>query len=651
MTTKRELTCRGLLIGTLITLIFTAANIYLGLKIGMTIASSIPAAIISMSILRTLSHSHILENNIVQTQASASAAISFVFATLPAFIIMGHWQSFPFWPVFLATAAGGVAGVIFTVPLRHALIRRPDLPFPEGVACAEVLEAGFSHHSGRAVRLLGVATLISAIFTVLTTGTRWLASGFILAQPLGRAIFCLQGAYSTALLGVGYLIGLRGGLAMLLGVAIAWLVAVPVSSAQIMRLPIDLPVFDIATQIWAERVRFIGAGAIAIAAIWTLFQLVPGVMSGLRALASRQDAAHLATEEQDLPLKFLVLSSLIVAVALFGSFYGFLPGHGAITIILALGSVLLCLILSFLVAASCGYMAGLIGSSSSPISGITIIAIMAICLLLRLAEASPLLGAHLTAANQTTIIAFTLFILTSLTASAAISNDNLQDLKTGQILGATPWKQQAALMIGCIIGAIVTPPILNLLHHAYGFLGESLAATSAAPPLAAPQATLMLSLARGIMLGRMDWTMFSIGAGIGLTMILLENVCKGKGFSLPALAIGMGIYLPPDVSVTIGFGGLIAFLCGKWRSKRKYGADAQSQTLVACGFIVGESLTGIILAIANVSAPSLLRHMPMPDPWVRQWLGVAAFLAAAFWMASLKSGAGDLFKPSRASQS
>ncbi|UYH51658.1 oligopeptide transporter, OPT family [Candidatus Kirkpatrickella diaphorinae] len=639
MTTKRELTCRGLLIGTLITLIFTAANIYLGLKIGMTIASSIPAAIISMSILRALSHSHILENNIVQTQASASAAISFVFATLPAFIIMGHWQTFPFWPVFLATAAGGVAGVIFTVPLRHALIRRPDLPFPEGVACAEVLEAGFSHHSGRALRLLSIATLLSAIFTVLTSGTKWLASGFILARPLGRAIFCLQGAYSTALLGVGYLIGLRGGLAMLLGVAIAWLMAVPILSAHMMRLPDDLPIFDVATQIWAEKVRFIGAGAIAIAAIWTLVQLAPGVISGLRALASRRDEARPAAEEQDLPLKYLVLSSLIVAVALFGSFFNFLPGHGPMSVMLALGSVFLCLILSFLVAASCGYMAGLIGSSSSPISGIMIIAIIAICLLLRLAEASPFLRAHLTAANQSMIIAFTLFILTSLTASAAISNDNLQDLKTGQILGATPWKQQVALIIGCIVGAVVTPPILNLLHQAYGFLGESLVATSAAPPLAAPQATLMLSLARGIMLGRMDWTMFSIGAGIGLAMILLENFSKGKAYALPALAIGMGIYLPPDVSVTIAFGSLVAFLCVKWRSRRNQGTDAQGQTLIACGFIVGESLTGIILAITNVSAPSLLQHMPVPGPWVRQWLGGLAFLAAAFWMASLKSGA------------
>jgi len=651
MTTKRELTCRGLLIGTLITLIFTAANIYLGLKIGMTIASSIPAAIISMSILRALSHSHILENNIVQTQASASAAISFVFATLPAFVIMGHWHSFPFWPVFLATAAGGVAGVIFTVPLRHALIRRPDLPFPEGVACAEVLEAGFSHHSGRALRLLSVATLLSAIFTVLTSGTKWLASGFILAKPLGRAIFCLQGAYSTALLGVGYLIGLRGGLAMLLGVAIAWLMAVPILSAHMMRLPVDLPIFDVATQIWAEKVRFIGAGAIAITATWTLIQLAPGVISGLRALASRRGEARPAAEERDLPLKYLILSSVIVAVALFGSFYNFLPEHGPMSVMLALGSVILCLILSFLVAASCGYMAGLIGSSSSPISGIMIIAIIAICLLLRLAEATPFFNAHLTAANQTTIIAFTLFILTSLTASAAISNDNLQDLKTGQILGATPWKQQVALMIGCIVGAVVTPPILDLLHQAYGFLGESLVATSATPPLAAPQATLMLSLARGIMLGRMDWTMFSIGAGIGLTMILLENVFKGKAYALPALAIGMGIYLPPDVSVTIAFGSLIAFLCSKWRSRRNHGSDAQGQTLIACGFIVGESLTGIILAIANVSAPALLQHIPTPDPWARQWLGVGAFLAAAFWMASLKSGADDTSQPSRASQS
>lgn len=636
MMTERELTFRGLVIGTLITVTFTAANVYLGLKIGMTIASSISAAIISMSILRALRRSSILENNIVQTQASASAAISFVFATLPAFIIMGHWHRFPFWPVFFATAAGGIAGVIFTVPLRHALLRRPDLPFPEGVACAEILEAGFAHHSGRAMRMLGSATIISAIFTVLTSALRWLASGFVLAQPIGRAIFCLQGAYSTALLGVGCLIGLQGGLAMLLGVAIAWFIAVPFLSAQIIVHPDHLPIFETATQIWSEKVRFIGAGAIAITAIWTLIQLAPSVVAGLRGMTISVDEAGKATTERDMKLRYLVALGVIATSALFTSFYAFLPSHDMETAVIAMGSVFVCLVLSFLVAASCGYMAGLIGSSSSPISGVMIIAIIAICLLLRFLEQISHRHTFLSETSQMTTIAFTLFILTSLTASAAISNDNLQDLKTGQILGATPWKQQLALIIGCIAGALVTPPILNLLHDAYGFLGESLRTSSTISPLAAPQATLMLSLARGIMRGDIDWTMLMIGAGIGLATIVQEKIFQGKAFSFPSLAIGMGIYLPADVSVTIAFGSLIASFCGRRRLAKNRSAENQNQTLIACGFIVGESLAGIALAAANISVPSLFQNVSMPDPWVRHGLGLTAFIAATIWIASVK---------------
>ncbi|XP_003738636.1 uncharacterized protein LOC100906773, partial [Galendromus occidentalis] len=439
------------------------------------------------------------------------------------------------------------------------------------------------------------------------------------------------GAWSTALLGVGYLIGLGGGIAMLVGVAIAWLIAVPLIGAQTGILASEGHLLEFASTIWMSRVRFIGAGTIAVASLWTLAQLAPGVIDGLKTLWKSRNAQDTAPCERDLPAWFIISTVIAVAITLFLSFYSFLPSHNAQTALFTIASVALCLILSFLIAASCGYMAGLIGASSSPISGVMIIAIIAICLVFRGLHGIGSRASQLFPHEEGLDVAFALFVLTALTASAAISNDNLQDLKTGQLVSATPWKQQIALIIGCVVGAAITAPILNLLHEAYGFAGE-VSAHGGNLVLTAPQATLMLSLARGILGGDMDWAMFTIGAVTGVSFIFFERFLQTKGLTLPALAVGMGIYLPSDVSVTIALGGAVAHVTQKWSRRPVSDRTDQPGTLVACGFIVGESLMGIAIAGMHVVRPDIFDRFTPPSPELRQISSAFIFAAITFWI-------------------
>jgi len=600
----RELSVRGIVLGILITFVFTAANVYIGLKVAFTFATSIPAAVISMAVLSLFKNSSILENNIVQTVASAAGTLSAIIFVLPGLVIVGWWSGFPFWTTFWICASGGVLGVLFTIPLRRAMVTNSDLPYPEGVAAAEVLEVGHMIGADNAtetrVGLLAVifGTLASALMALLEA-TRLMATELRSFFRIGPCATSFTMSFSLALLGAGYLVGLSVGVAILLGLAIAWLGAVPALSTVIPQH--GAPFADYVESIWYNNVRFIGAGAMGVAALWTLTKLTAPVLRGIIATVSASRAAKTGTDLHDVdlsPVWIALLSALCLAViaTLLKTFLGDTP-FAAETGRLLMTAVPFVVIGGFVVAAITGYMAGLIGASNSPISGVGILAVL-ICATLLISVLHPPEG------TRGALVAYALFTTAIVFAIATISNDNLQDLKTGQIIGATPRAQQIALIIGVIAGALVIPPVLNLLNQANGFAGGPRLATAIAAPLSAPQANLISTLARGVIEQRLDWHMIGLGAAIGVATILLDEFLgMRKGLRLPPLAVGMGIYLPMAVTMPVVLGAVLGHIFDRWSAHPRPGRRGRTpeQTkrlavLVASGMIVGESLFGVLLA-------------------------------------------------------
>ena len=659
----RELTLRGMILGALITVVFTASNVYLGLKVGLTFASSIPAAVISMAVLKFFKGSDILENNMVQTQASAAGTLSSIIFVLPGLLMAGYWSGFPFWQTALLCMAGGILGVIFTVPLRYAMVVKSDLPYPEGVAAAEILKVG-SHEEGQdekggsGIKELATGGALAGVVSFCTGGLRVAADSASYWFKSGAAIFQLPMGFSLALLGAGYLVGLTGGIAILLGISIAWGVAVPYFSSGVPQ-PADMEMVAFAMKLWKEKVRFIGAGTIGIAAVWTLLMLLKPMTEGMKMSFKSFGGGAPAAErvDQDLSPKAMIFWVLSMMLILGVSFYHFIgDSHisGGMAWLLVIVCTLLASVIGFLVAAACGYMAGLVGSSSSPISGVGIVSIVAISLVLLLVGESN--GLMADEANRKFLLALTLFCGSSVIAVASISNDNLQDLKTGYLMKATPWRQQVALIIGCIVGAFVISPVLELLYEAYGFTGamprEGMDATQA---LAAPQATLMTTIATGIFSHNLQWDYIFIGVGIGVVLIVVDLVLKkssGGKLALPVLAVGMGIYLPPSVTMPIVAGALLAavlkYAVGK-KAENREGRLKNAErigTLFSAGLIVGESLIGVVLAfIIAVSVTNGGSDAPLAldlENWdtAAKWLGLGFFAAGVALFARLVLKAG-----------
>ncbi len=600
-----ELTARGIVLGILITLVFTAANVYFGLKAGLTFATSIPAAVISMALLRRAAGNSIGETNIVQTIASSAGTLSSIIFVLPGLVMIGWWTGFPYWMSTTLCALGGVLGVMYSIPLRRALVTNSPLPYPEGVACAEVLKVGHAADSGEANRQ-GLAAIVAG--TVVSAGFSIVVATQLFAANLAQ-YFRLPGGekgngpatgydlnFSFALLAVGHLVGLWVGIAILVGACIAWLGGVPY-----LTLGVDGAAEAVALFAWSKKVRFIGAGCIAVAAIWTLIKLAKPVVAGLHsaAMSARVRKAGradtLPRNEQDIPIGTVGLITLacMLPIGFMLSSFATSAGLGDQIGLLVVGGVVYVVLMSFFVAAVCGYMAGLIGSSNSPLSGVGILVVIGVSLLLALVV-KPMLPPS----TGQALVAFALFVTAVVFAVATISNDNLQDLKTGQLVDATPWRQQVALIIGVLAGAIVIPPVLDLLNQAYGFAGAP--GADAKKALAAPQAALISALAKGVIQGDLDWSLIRIGALIGVACIVIDEVMKrasgGKAHLAP-LAVGLGIYLPMNSTLMI----VIGAVAGWWFEKRaayKRDPEATKQlgVLLASGLIVGESLLGVILA-------------------------------------------------------
>ncbi|MFN2460252.1 MAG: OPT family oligopeptide transporter [Candidatus Velthaea sp.] len=651
-----ELTYRSLILGGLITLVFTAANVYLGLKVGLTFASSIPAAVISMAVLRGFKSVSIYENNIVQTVASAAGTLSSIIFVLPGLVMVGWWQGFPFWPSFGVCVVGGILGVMYTIPLRRAMVTTSDLPYPEGVAAAEVLRVGLAPRGNRApgaargadaenkagLFVVAGGSIVSAAFAAISA-TRLFAGEVAVYFRAGASATGFGTSLSLALLGAGHLIGLSVGLAMLAGLVIAWVFATPILTAL---NPAAGSAADVATSVWAHKVRFIGAGAIGISAIWTLGKLARPVWNGvLSAMAASRrtvmdDGSALPRTERDIPIGIVAVICLACLIPLAALLAAFLSGTAlaAMTVPLVLGAIVYVVVAGFLVAAACGYMAGLIGSSNSPVSGLAILTVIGASLLLLAMTrgAGPQSGAAL--------VAYALFVTAVVLCVATIANDNLQDLKTGQLVDATPWRQQVALIVGVFFGAVVIPPILDLLNRAYGFAGApNLHAAAVAQPLPAPQATLISALAKGVLQSNVDWGLIGIGVVVGIGVIVLDEVLGlARKRRLPPLAVGIGIYLPAGTIVPVVIGAVLGHYYDRWaQGARNAGMAKRFGVLLASGLIVGESLfgvllAGIIVASGNGSPLAVVGDAFAPMANVLGTLVFAALIAGSYrWIAAL----------------
>ena len=651
---RLELTLRALVLGCLLAVIFTAANTYLGLQVGLTFASAIPAAVISMAILRTLRNSTIWENMTVQTVASVGGAMSSIIFVLPGLVMVGWWLEFPFWESVMICILGGILGVTFSIPLRRALVVNGGLPYPEGVAAAEVLKVGSpgAEQTEEAVRenkaglwVVIWGAIVSAAYALGVSARAFAgeAARFVaLPASLGGGATGVGVGMQFALLGAGHLIGLAVGLAQLFGLALAWLIAVPiltspdyVSWAQGMGLEsiaaglAGAPAEELAGTVWAREVRFMGAGVIGVAAIWTLIKLagplIGGLASALAANRRRQAGEALDITEQDIPITRVALLSLLalggIGVLLAVVANGM--GLGSAAPLLVVGGLIYVIVIGFAVAAICGYMAGLIGSSNSPVSGVGILAIVIASLLMLVVLVITGLPA------DPNVVAFALIVTAIVFAVAVIANDNLQDLKTGQLVAATPWRQQTALIIGCVAGALVIPFVLNQLNLAFGFEGGP--PGIADEPLAAPQATLISALANGVIAGNLRWDLIGVGALIGGVIVILDEVLRkttGNKIKLPPLAVGIGFYLPAAVTFMLVIGAVCGFFYNKAVAGKAYGEVAKRMgVLLASGLIVGESLFGVFNAATIVASGNAdwAAVLGLAETWPAMIVGIAVF--------------------------
>ncbi len=629
----RQLTFRAVVLAIVLAVILSAANAYLGLFAGLTIATAIPAAVVSMGVLRLLGGGTILENNIVQTGASAGSSIAAgVIFTIPALVIMGYWPDFKYWWVLGIAGLGGLLGVLFSVPLRRSMIVEDPLPFPEGKAAAEVLKAG--DNPGPGMKILAISGVIGAFVKLAAaSGLRmipdtWTQSAYIGSSKLTAFIGT---NLSPALLGVGYIVGLNVGIVVVSGSILSWHIAIPLYQAFFMNSDPALAASiatassaDAAFAIWGAKIRYLGVGAMLIGGIWTLFSLrkslLKGIKSGFAAARKSTGGAEVAETDRDLPMKWMLVALLVFTLPLLG-LYQAIVGQWLVSIPMTI----IMIVAGFLFVSVSAYLAGLIGSSNNPVSGITISTILfaSAILVLMLGRDSPI-GA-----------VAAIMIGAVVCCAAAVGGDNLQDLKAGYLVGATPWKQQLMLGIGAFSCALIMAPVLNLLAHAYG-----IGAPTAEHPnsLAAPQANLMASVARGLFGGDLPWAMIWLGVVVGAAIIALDHWLKatGKRFRVPVLAAAIGIYLPLELMVPIFVGGLLAHLVERFHKIRGDDEEGRDRVhrpgvLFAAGLITGEALMGIAIAIPIVVA-GRADVLALPELFhLNQWIGLVV-LAVVGWL-------------------
>jgi putative OPT family oligopeptide transporter len=628
-----QLTVKAIVLGIVLSAVLAGANAYLGLFAGLTVSASIPAAVISMAVLKLFKESNILENNIVQTAASAGESLAAgVIFTLPALIILNYWNVFDYVWVTAIAGLGGLLGVLFTIPLRRSLIVEQQLTYPEGAATAEVLRAGAS--PGHGAKLLAWAAAIGGLTKLAETGLRLWSGTAQAAAYVGQSTIAYIGTnLSPALIGVGYIVGLNIAVLVFLGGVISWYVAIPIYSTYFLQSDPALaaqfaggaPAADLAFAIWTSKIRYLGVGAMLVGGIWALISmrasLLSGIRSGLRRRVLDVGGGYDHTDH-DTPMRLVLAGVALFVVPIFVVYYSVVDAVGV-----AAAMTIIMLIAGFLFSSVAGYMAGLVGSSNNPISGVTIATILLTSLLLLL-----LMGAEQTAGPAAAIM-----VGAVVCCAAAIGGDNLQDLKAGYLLGATPWRQQFMQAVGVVAAVLVIAPILNLLLTAYG-IGPPTAAQPNA--LLAPQATLMASVAQGVFGAGLPWTMIACGAVVGVAIIVVDEYLKAARarWRAPVLAVAVGIYLPLELAVTIFAGGLIAHFAARRRNAAAGAGndgDSRNGVLFAAGLITGEALIGIFMAVPIVISgdPDVIALSVGVPAWFGLFV-IAAIMAGIYRVAT-----------------
>lgn len=667
-----ETTLKAILLGIILAIVLAGSNAYLGLKMGQTISASIPAAVISMAVLRLFRNSTILENNIVQTIASAGEVIaaSTIF-TIPALLVLQYWQTLDYWQITMVAVIGGTLGVLFSVPLRRALIIDGGLQFPEGVATAEVLKAGASkessQESGGASLLLGGA-IGASIMKFLQSGFQIMSESVAGWFKVGGTVFGFSNGLSLAMVGAGYIVGLKVAINLLVGALIAWGVIVPLyaylGGPEAFNLAPDVSAEAFAMAIKGAKIRYIGVGTMVFGGVYAILNLVKPIKA---AVSSSFTAMKLARQglaekpirtEHDIPMTWVIGGTLLLAIPIALLFNHVMASANlplsTTTYALTLGFLTVAaLIIGFICASIGGYMAGIVGSSANPLSGITIGAILLVSFSLLV-----ILGNEITfgvaSKEVLSLAAVVIFIGGVVAAAASLSCDNLQDLKSGQLVGATPWKQQLTLIIGVVAGSAVVAPILQLLFEAYGIGGvfprEGMDPSKA---LAAPQATLMASVAQGIFEHKLDWALVMIGIGIGFIMVLIDRLIlapRKSEYRLSALAIALGIYLPLDVVLPLITGGLISYFARRSLKKqvaaepeevkeKAFTRAERKGLLFSAGLIAGDAMIGIFLAIpfAAYQSTSVFAIVDETFSQTATILGTLGFAAFAYILYNLGS--------------
>lgn len=613
-----EITVKAVLLGIILSMVLAGANAYLGLFAGMTASASIPAAVISMGVLSLFKKHNILEDNIVQTAASAGESLAAgVIFTIPALVLMGYWETFDYLEVAKIASVGGLIGVLFTIPLRRALIVEAKLTYPEGIATAAVLRAGHAdQNSGEdevqgGLKLLTLASITAALMKLGQQGFALWHSALEGATHLGRSVFGVGMDLSPALISVGYIVGRNISILVFAGGVLSWFIAIPIYTAI---YGFEGNALEAANTIWDTEIRYLGVGAMVVGGIWSLIKLfnplMLGIKSSLKAYSKIKDGHTPKREENDIPIKYVGIALLVLMIPVFMIYNDILP-----TGQLAFLITVIMMVFGFFFSAVAAYMAGVVGSSNNPISGVTVATVLfASLLLLAIMGSGSLQGA-----------AAAIMVGAVVCNAAAIGGDNLQDLKTGHIIGATPWKQQVMQVVGVLSAAIVLGLVLDILHTAY---------TIGSPTLSAPQATLMKAVAEGVFEGNLPWNMVISGAILGVIIIILDirQERKGSDFRIPILAVAVGIYLPISLSTPIFIGGMLAHTgdkMGATEMTRKKGL------LLAAGLITGEALMGIFVAL-----PIFLTADKDWWPTISGfgWLGSILIIAISIWfLITLKS--------------
>ena len=643
-----ELTLRSVILAICLTLILAISNAYLALKLGILTSASIPAAMISIGILRFFKGSTLLENNAVQTAASAGEAVAGgIVYTIPGLIVIGYWHEFDYFTNFLIALCGGVLGVLFSIPLRRILVKDRSLSFPEGRAIAQVLKSTVEKTG---LRDLAYGGLVGGFLELCQLGFKLIASSWSYWFVARRSLFVLGAGFSATMIGAGFLIGHDMAVSIFLGAVIAWLIALPVASHFFSGWLQHGSPAESGMHLWNSELRYLGIGAMLFAGVWTFAKLLRPLLQSIYQslwyyVRCRHTLVQLPRTERDIPMPLLLMGVFLTLALLFLLFQFIFPldnltlpeEYGPTFIFMV---VIFVLVIGFLFSVITAYFSGMVGVTASPGSSVVIAGVLLAAYLL-LCVIHQFISVTLTKEQILAAEAVTIMIGSVVTGIAAIANDNTQDLKVGQLVGATPWKQEVMLLLGVVVSALVIPLVMQLMFSVYGIAGvmphEGMDVSQSLP---APTAALLAAVTEAVFSGGLPWRMMLIGGLIIFVVIILNRIFRlQRTIHLSMLGIAIGMYLPMTSTFPLFIGGVIALLVQ--RRLHQQTSDTHVRTrhlqrgiLIACGLVAGSALMDVVLAIvfSILNGPDSLSIVG--DHWDRVglFLGILSLIVLAKWI-------------------